>query len=78
MAFKCSLPTCQKDVEGGTCSQCKMAHYCCEEHQRSHWKDHKGMCKEIAATRREEQVLSRAWPNLLLAGSAPSRHQSCS
>ena len=27
------------------CSGCRMVLYCCPEHQRAHWVDHKAFCK---------------------------------
>ena len=26
---------------------CKTAYYCCKDHQKQHWKDHKAKCKRI-------------------------------
>jgi hypothetical protein len=28
------------------CSQCKQALYCCREHQKDHWKEHKRNCNK--------------------------------
>jgi len=35
----CSQPATQ------LCSICKKIYYCCREHQKSHWKEHKTICK---------------------------------
>lgn len=32
------------------CGACRAAHYCCAEHQREHWAEHKGECKQLAAS----------------------------
>lgn len=29
-----------------TCAACRLAWYCCKDHQKSHWKHHKPVCKE--------------------------------
>jgi hypothetical protein len=34
------------------CSGCKVARYCCKEHQTEHWKVHKKHCKNLCALRR--------------------------
>jgi hypothetical protein len=31
------------------CSQCRVAHYCGKSCQRQHWKQHKAVCKALAA-----------------------------
>jgi hypothetical protein len=31
------------------CSQCRVAHYCCKTCQAQHWKQHKAVCKALAA-----------------------------
>ena len=33
------------------CSQCRAVFYCCGEHQKSHWGDHKLFCKKIKKTK---------------------------
>jgi len=35
--------------KGGLCSQCREVSYCCKEHQRSDWGQHKAGCKAAAA-----------------------------
>jgi hypothetical protein len=42
-AKACSLPGCEGT---GTfvCSRCKVARYCCAEHQREAWSEHKALC----------------------------------
>jgi hypothetical protein len=29
------------------CARCKQTYYCCREHQKAHWKEHKPDCKEL-------------------------------
>ena len=44
----CGLPSCAKTgkkSEFKVCSRCKRAKYCCVEHQKAHWKEHKVVCK---------------------------------
>ncbi len=31
------------------CSRCKEEHYCCREHQKAHWKQHKKYCFDASA-----------------------------
>ncbi|XP_074640975.1 egl nine homolog 1-like [Tubulanus polymorphus] len=39
------------------CSRCKNAWYCCKEHQRVHWKDHKKLCfLPLAGSELEEGI----------------------
>jgi ankyrin repeat protein len=44
---------CGKEDPGNIlkCIGCKAIHYCCEECQRSDWKNHKAQCRNIKATR---------------------------
>lgn len=35
---------CQKPAEL-KCSACKLVTYCCKDHQKKHWKQHKNICK---------------------------------
>ncbi len=42
----CLLPTCEKRGEF-RCTNCKMAFYCCKDHQRENWKSHKIMCSQF-------------------------------
>lgn len=41
---KC-CPICGKNEELRACSGCGLIYYCSVEHQKSHWKVHKGNCK---------------------------------
>lgn len=45
---KCALDGCtaveQNIHDFQSCSRCKMVKYCCQEHQRQHWKVHKKSC----------------------------------
>ena len=46
----CEYPECssnkdEKDLNA--CVRCKIVHYCCKEHQRLHWPEHKKKCKEL-------------------------------
>ena len=46
----CEYPECsnnkdEKDLNA--CMRCKLVHYCCKEHQRLHWPEHKKNCKEL-------------------------------
>ena len=34
------------------CSRCKVARYCCKDHQTEHWKVHKNHCKKLCALKR--------------------------
>lgn len=51
MARHCDYPDCDNtDCDKSDfkkCSRCKAVCYCCVEHQKLHWKDHKKLCKEI-------------------------------
>eukprot|EP01104_Vermistella_antarctica_P013474 TRINITY_DN4075_c0_g1_i1.p1 TRINITY_DN4075_c0_g1~~TRINITY_DN4075_c0_g1_i1.p1 ORF type:complete len:171 (+),score=20.14 TRINITY_DN4075_c0_g1_i1:372-884(+) len=45
---KCSRTT---TVEGGQsklCGRCKSTYYCCREHQKQHWRQHRSLCSPIA------------------------------
>ena len=37
---------CRK-VSSLRCARCKKVFYCCKEHQKSHWKAHKSVCKHV-------------------------------
>lgn len=59
MAEVCA--TCKRSaVDAGVsallrCSACKAVHYCCAEHQKAHWKDHKMACRRPAGDGRESE-----------------------
>ncbi|XP_071445081.1 myb-like protein X [Hetaerina americana] len=41
-----------KSIHGGatrlkSCSACRLIAYCCKEHQRTHWKEHKALCQLV-------------------------------
>ena len=69
------------------CSRCKLAHYCCKEHQVLHWKSgHRMQCQEICrevvnspgAVERRELLLSSkptrtGPPSAAVTGEAPSK-----
>ncbi|KAF1976927.1 hypothetical protein BU23DRAFT_15559 [Bimuria novae-zelandiae CBS 107.79] len=38
------------------CSQCKVVHFCGQEHQRKYWPEHKIVCKKIGKARKELEV----------------------
>ena len=40
----CQVPHCLDGSKLLTCSRCKSARYCCKEHQKAHWKQHKKYC----------------------------------
>ena len=48
---ECSINTCEEIVNTYTnlapCSRCQIVYYCCVEHQRLHWKEHKKICKPL-------------------------------
>jgi ankyrin repeat protein len=46
----CEYPECssnkeEKDLK--VCTRCKIVHYCCAEHQKLRWKEHKKICKAL-------------------------------
>ena len=46
----CEYPECpnnkdEKDLNA--CMKCRLAYYCCKEHQRLHWPEHKKICKAL-------------------------------
>ena len=46
----CEYPECssnKKEKDLNACMRCKLVHYCCVEHQRLHWPEHKKKCKEL-------------------------------
>lgn len=57
----CNYPGCdnynatsEQQLVGGsstTCSGCRTARYCCRQHQQAHWKQHKPVCRMLAAQR---------------------------
>lgn len=55
---ECSLPSCGKAErtvrEFAACSSCRLAWYCCKEHQALHWTKHKRACRGKAAVRNAE------------------------
>lgn len=34
--------------KGKTCSKCRVARYCCVEHQHLHWQQHRAACRALA------------------------------
>jgi hypothetical protein len=40
----CCMPGCTSEENLKTCSRCKAAQYCCEDHQRCHYRLHKHQC----------------------------------
>ena len=50
----CALPGCNADGKGlfnkmKKCGRCRSTYYCCEIHQKQHWKEHKQTCGSTAA-----------------------------
>jgi ankyrin repeat protein len=51
-AKHCDYPECKQGKEKvppellKKCSLCMVVSYCCEEHQKLHWKEHKPLCKQ--------------------------------
>jgi len=47
MRKPCSFPECDEQWTTLRCARCRLAHYCCSEHQKKHWKSHKEACEEV-------------------------------
>lgn len=61
------------------CSRCQMISYCGTNHQKQHWKEHKGICKVISSIMRERRV-SHVYESLRGADSKTwiqQRHEMC-
>eukprot|EP00798_Chlamydomonas_sp_ICE-L_P027731 gene27731-7377_t len=43
-----------------TCSRCRIAHYCCKEHQRQRWPAHKLVCKALTEHVQDMADMARA------------------
>lgn len=41
---RCALPSCGKPDASSRCSACRLAYYCCRDHQVGHWAIHKLQC----------------------------------
>lgn len=44
----CCMPGCIAEKNLMMCSRCISAQYCCKDHQKKHYKLHKGECQQIA------------------------------
>jgi MYND finger len=54
------------------CSKCKTAHYCCQEHQRLDWKQHKPDCKRIQQ-KLDNTMATDSMANSLFHNTSPLR-----
>ncbi|KAF2438256.1 hypothetical protein P171DRAFT_505260 [Karstenula rhodostoma CBS 690.94] len=63
-----SCMVCGKQDNLKQCAQCKLVHFCGQEHQRSHWPSHKAVCKKVAKLRKrleEKQKIGReSWAEM--------------
>ena len=63
----CAAKTCPA-AGISACAGCREVYYCCQVHQRQHWKEHKAQCKQ--AQRRAAPVIqtTKAEPGELIVG----------
>ena len=46
----CEYPECSKsrgEMSLKACARCQLVYYCCLEHQKLHWKEHKMNCQTL-------------------------------
>ena len=55
----CGLPSCDRVDSLKRCAACGIVGYCCKDHQRAHWKQHKSKCRAVLITRNNK--LHREW-----------------
>lgn len=49
--MKCNMCGVIDEGKLSKCSRCKDAWYCCREHQKEHWKEHKPLCNKVKDSR---------------------------